>query len=401
MADEIHGQKMSDYTPLSDLTQAEQETYLANAAVTTYGKTSVGGANTNVNVPLSAIKPDVPVTDVQVGGSSVVSNGVAIIQKYSADYPIMNTGYEFSLDYNHDQFTIAGDNNTELTLTNPVPPPGDNAHRGEFLTVNNSDEIVWDTIPTAPTYTAGTGIDITSNAISVTLPVPDPGTNEHRGHVLTVNNSDDTIEWAAPQGGGGGGGNPYTKVEVTPEAAVLNGKKSSYGFVLFDQSVNIANNTLSVIPGGIGYEDRENPDEESYDIWSKAIDVFKINLPAGTDFPMAVVEFPLTPNQGASVNTIEVYVGSTKLTQIRDVPYRDDAIVGNEIYADAGMEHVTDSGSNYWKWTDIWGNNLASAKTAIVNMNNDGYTNPKVQVHIFGSCYRVMSSVQTEIVPAS
>ena len=67
---EIVGQRMSDYTKLNELTQAEQETYLANAAVTTYGKTSDGGNNTNVNVPL---------TDVTVGGTSVVSNGVAAV----------------------------------------------------------------------------------------------------------------------------------------------------------------------------------------------------------------------------------------------------------------------------------------------------------------------------------
>jgi hypothetical protein len=76
---EIVGQRMSDYTKLNELTQAEQETYLANAAVTTYGKTSDDGNNTNVNVSLSAIKPDVPVTDVTVDGSSVVSNGVAAV----------------------------------------------------------------------------------------------------------------------------------------------------------------------------------------------------------------------------------------------------------------------------------------------------------------------------------
>lgn len=76
---EIVGQRMSEYPKLETLTPAEQETYLANAAVTTYGKTSVDGTNTNVNVPLSAIKPDVPVTDVQVGGTSVVSNGVAAV----------------------------------------------------------------------------------------------------------------------------------------------------------------------------------------------------------------------------------------------------------------------------------------------------------------------------------
>lgn len=397
MADEIHGQKMSDYTPLSDLTQAEQETYLANAAVTTYGKTSVGGANTNVNVPLSAIKPDVPVTDVLVGGSSVVSNGVAIIQKYSADYPIMNTGYEFSLDYNHDQFTIAGDNNTELTLTNPVPPPGDNAHRGEFLTVNNSDEIVWDTIPTAPTYTAGTGIDITSNAISVTLPVPDPGTNEHRGHVLTVNNSDDSIKWAAPQGSGGGG-NPYTKVSVTPGTSYPNGKLSEYNNNLFDQDVNISNNTYSVLSTEIGYDSTKSyPD-------SQAIDVFKIKLPANTDFPMAVVEFQLTTGENASVNKVEVYVGDTKLTQVKDAPYNDDVAMvevdegDNEYYIHT--KSITDATTAPQKIINLWQSYVARYRTAMVNdKNNDIYV--KVQVHIFGSCYRVMTSHPAAQIPAS
>lgn len=150
---EIVGQRMSEYPKLNELTQAEQETYLANAAVTTYGKTSDDGNNTNVNVPLSAIKPDVPVTDVTVGGNSVVSNGVAIIPKYSADYPILNNGYAFSLDYNNTQFKIAGTNYTELTLTNPVPAPNvDHSDAGKVLTVktiNNTDEIVWDS-PASP-----------------------------------------------------------------------------------------------------------------------------------------------------------------------------------------------------------------------------------------------------------
>lgn len=33
--------------------------------------------------------------------------------------------------------------------------------------------------------------------------IPNPGTNVHRGHVLTVDNSDDIV-WAAPAGGGDG-----------------------------------------------------------------------------------------------------------------------------------------------------------------------------------------------------
>jgi hypothetical protein len=230
MADEIHGQKMSDYTKLNELTQAEQETYLANAAVTTYGKTSDDGNNTNVNVPLSAIKPDVPVTDVTVGGNSVVSNGVAIIPKYSADYPIVNNGYAFSLDYNNTQFKIAGTNYTELTLTNPVPAPGTNQNRGKVLTVNDSDAIVWaqpsasveisqyngDVSTVSAVNAASSGgyifnLNIDSETLEeqhddvagkkyVTVKNPLPSTDgASNGNVLTITNG--AAGWAAPQGG--------------------------------------------------------------------------------------------------------------------------------------------------------------------------------------------------------
>ena len=183
------GQKMSDYPLLSTLTQEERETYMQNVAMTTFGTKDNTGTKINVNVPLSAIVPTVPVTDVTVGGTSVlnngvaevpaipdaasladgtsitasngklsasipvtdvtvgnntvVENGVAIIPKYYGQNPIMNNGYNFSLSYNNDQFELAGTNNTELTLTNPVPPPGDNEHRGQVLTVNDTDEVVW------------------------------------------------------------------------------------------------------------------------------------------------------------------------------------------------------------------------------------------------------------------
>lgn len=46
--------------------------------------------------------------------------------------------------------------------------------------------------------------------LKVAVPVPSPGINAHRGEVLTVNNSDEAV-WAAPQGGGGGSSLPaYT-----------------------------------------------------------------------------------------------------------------------------------------------------------------------------------------------
>jgi hypothetical protein len=257
MADEIHGQQMSDYTDIdqaSDLTSTEKEYYKANARVTTFGKVDNGVStpNSNYNIPLSEISGDsLPTIESGDAGKVLTVNanedGVhwdtvdvlpeideerdfqkvltvaqggnlewsdVDIPTYKADYPLYEVGYQqFGLYYNKDQFELGGTNNNELTLTNPVPAPGTN-NRGKVLTVDESDEVVWDTIPTSPTYTAGTGLDITSNTISVTLPVPDPGTDQHRGHVLTVNDSDDSIKWAAPQGGGGGGGNPFSIDEM-------------------------------------------------------------------------------------------------------------------------------------------------------------------------------------------
>ena len=73
------GQKMSDYPLLSTLTQEERETYMQNVAMTTFGMKDNTGNKINVNVPLNAIIPTVPVTDVTVGGTSVVSGGVAAV----------------------------------------------------------------------------------------------------------------------------------------------------------------------------------------------------------------------------------------------------------------------------------------------------------------------------------
>lgn len=212
---------MSEYTPLNELTQQEQVTYLSNAAVTTFGKTSTGGKNTNVNIPLSTLVPSVPVSDVTVNGSSVVSDGVAAVTVPTA------TG-------------LAGDgltaNGGQLVVSNKVPSPGTNEHRGDVLGVaTDSDTIVW----TTPAVTAispkngaitvintandvasgGYFFDVNTDAslatvdvsvdnttvrkLKVANPVP-PTTNASDGNVLTYKDSDGIV-WAPAQGGGGGG----------------------------------------------------------------------------------------------------------------------------------------------------------------------------------------------------
>ena len=216
------GKRMSAYTPLSELGEAEQTTYLGNAAVTTFGKTTLAGDNINVNIPLSTLVPSVPVTDVTVNGSSVVSNGVAAVT-----VPTVPTAAG-----------LAGDGLTanagKLVVSNKVPAPTATTDRGKVLSVaTDSDNIVWSTpavtaispkngaitvINTANDVASGgyffdvntdaslSTVDVsvdntTVRKLKVANPVP-PTTNASDGNVLTYKDSDGIV-WAAPQGGGG------------------------------------------------------------------------------------------------------------------------------------------------------------------------------------------------------
>ena len=88
MSDTISGQKMSEYTDIDNaqLSSEAKTYYKEHARVTTFGKTDdLDVANSNYNVPLSEITGSV------------------------------------------------------------LPEVGTDAHRGDVLTVNNSDEIVWAT----------------------------------------------------------------------------------------------------------------------------------------------------------------------------------------------------------------------------------------------------------------
>lgn len=225
------GKKMSDYTPLSELSSEEKATYLSNAAVTTFGAKVSEGDKINVNIPLSTLVPSA--TDLAGDGLSV--NG--------------STG--------------------KLDVSNKVPAPTATTDRGKVLTVDNTDAVVWAT-PAAPSVTVdGTtiqnGVDglhvnlgpslvVGSGALCVKLQekkglasedqglkvVPDAGIvitstggvgldfdNANNGDVLSCLKTVDPdsgdvtydVNWVAP-GGGGGGLSPISPTVLTP---TLNG----------------------------------------------------------------------------------------------------------------------------------------------------------------------------------
>jgi len=273
MASEIHGKIMSEYTPLNELTQQEQVTYLSNAAVTTFGKTSTGGKNTNVNVPLSKLVPSVPVTDVTVNGSSVVSDGVAAVTVPTA------TGLAVELAGDG---LMANGSTGKLDVSNKVPAPTATTDRGKVLSVAaDSDNIVWSTpavtaispkngaitvINTANDVASGgyffdvntddslATVDVsvdntTVRKLKVANPVP-PTTDASDGNVLTYKDSDGIV-WAPAQGGGGGG---------LPDPSDLVGKNtgSGAGFASFvpycTVTCDAGHNVISVGPIKWGYK---------------------------------------------------------------------------------------------------------------------------------------------------
>ena len=222
MASEIHGKIMSEYTPLNELTPQEQVTYLSNAAVTTFGAKVSEGDNINVNIPLSTLVPSA--TDLAGDGLSV--NG--------------STG--------------------KLDVSNKVPAPTATTDRGKVLTVNNSDEVVWDT-PASSTYVkedkgliasgsyigvecAGTGGLITdANGLYIKHDTND------KGKFLTVG-ADNEITWGTPSGGstnviGGSdgaiyGSGAYCYVQTDEHTIYVNGQnKLEADFSIIDGSGSV------------------------------------------------------------------------------------------------------------------------------------------------------------------
>lgn len=419
MADEIQGKKMSEYTTLNELTQQEQVTYLSNAAVTTFGKTSPSGENTNVNVPLSAIKPDVPVTDVTVDGVSVVANGVAAITT-----PSIPTAAD-----------LAGNglnaNGSKLDVATRVPAPGV-GDVGKVLTVDDSDAIVWDEVPSSqPNYGEGLEYDSNTNTLKFSylgsgglmyeqghdetrgmkvkagngIKVNDAGVSidtdtAEDGQVLSYDDTTQKIKWVNA-GGGGGGGNPYTKVNVTPAYPYADGGEDSYGNPSYQQDIVINNNTydVSTIPLACYKEINEETGEEYSWYTSRAVQCINIKLPAGTEFPMAVVEFAINDDTYSYTNNLKVFVGNTELTKMFASPYNEGIILGS-LYEDRDTHRKTveidlhkesdptQSNPDY-SWSAAYNNSLHSRNDVIGS-------GVKAQVIIFGSCFRVLVNKSSE-----
>jgi hypothetical protein len=207
--------------------------------------------------------------------------------------------------------------------------------------------------------------------------VPPTGVNEHRGQVLTVNDSDEAV-WA-PASGGGGGGNPYTRVSVTPGAPYPNTDgRSSYGWTYDDQDVVISNNTYSVLDTAVGNGNGTDVGETA------CVDMLNIKLPEGTDFPMAVVEFVVSNNYGNGVNNIRVFVGSSALTRMYEAPYASNNLM-TDSYKTLGYNTLD---TQYDIIRGISDSNLSSYNNAYLGAT-------RVQVHIFGNCFKVMVNKDT------
>ena len=188
MAGEIVGQKMSEYTDIdeSSLSAGEKAYYKEHAKITTFGKTGDNDAvNSNYNVPLSEITGSV------------------------------------------------------------LPEVGTDAHRGDVLTVSNSDEIVWatpsmpnlgkglvynqenDCIDFNPHGSGGLYVDSVSNRVSVkdgngikvdTTGVHIDTNGASDGNVLTYDATTQTVGWGA----GGGLGLPDSSMLANAESAYHN-----------------------------------------------------------------------------------------------------------------------------------------------------------------------------------
>ena len=344
------GKKMSEYTPFSKLTSEEKATYLGNAAVTTFGvKDNVEG-NINVNIPLSTLVPSA--TDLAGDGLSV--NG--------------STG--------------------KLDVSNKVPAPTASTDRGKVLTVNNSDEVVWDT-PASSTYVkedkgltasgsyigvdcAGTG-GLTTDANGLYI----AHSENDIGKFLTVG-ADNEITWGTPSGGGGGG-NPYTKTTVTPGDPYADGQ-DPWEMALYSQDLEITNNTYSIASKPLGLD--------SNDSTRGLTNSVKIKLPANTEFPMAVVEFSMYDHESAFTNKVKVLVGTTELTQMYSAPYNDGILVSSESFTTADSYEIQLSAS---------GNTYTAHENYTLSKQKAIGGGTLVQVHIFGNCYRVETNKSTAV----
>ena len=232
MAGELSPKKMSTYTDADSIADAgEKAYYKANAKFTTVGKMSAGDTGfSNYNLTLGNIAEgvadgstitasngklsanvSVPVTDVTVGGTSVVNNGVAAVPAIPI-VPVTDV-------------TVGGtsvvSNGVAAVPAMPTVPVTDVTVDGTSVLNNGVAEITMPSVPTASSL-AGTGLTVNASTnkvdvwldnstigiigsggdagkIGVKTPIPSVG-NGHAnvGKVLTVVTDDntDSVAWA-------------------------------------------------------------------------------------------------------------------------------------------------------------------------------------------------------------
>ena len=259
---EIAGHKMSEYTSVDTLTPEQKSAFLDSAAVTVFGTDPEdASAKANYSVPLSEITPspavptklsdltdDITTSEYSASGTAPV-DGTAVAAALGGLATVASTGNYSDLNGVPTIPTaggLAGDGLEEasgkLKVVTKVPSPGTNEHRGDVLTVDDSDQVVWDAVSVSqPTYgegleynettntlkfsylgsggltyeqgpggtrgmkvKAGNGIKVDNAGVSIENAVPTPRA-EHAdvGKVLTIKTIDNTDEivWDAPQGG--------------------------------------------------------------------------------------------------------------------------------------------------------------------------------------------------------
>ena len=213
MADEIVGQKMSDYTDIdeSSLTAGEKAYYKEHAKVTTFGKTGDNDAvNSNYNVPLSeiagsALPPYDQSTSSDEGKVLVVNDMEASWKQYpssdnyntpisggifaSGEFKPVKLHYDNTLtlvtDAEHPQY------NKNLSVAHPVPDPGTNVHRGDVLMVDNSsDDIVWAPAPGGGGYEPGTDSALVTSGSYVYVNKDDKTVTTNVNGELAINYGD-------------------------------------------------------------------------------------------------------------------------------------------------------------------------------------------------------------------
>ena len=137
----------------------------AGAQVNTVTDVEVDGVSVVSQGVASITLPSVPVTDVTVNGTSVVSNGTAAVvvpAQVQSDWAESDTTDPSYIDNKPDLSVYA----TTSAMTTALADKQDTLTAGTNVQITNNVISATDT-----TYTAGTGIEISNNEISVETPV--------------------------------------------------------------------------------------------------------------------------------------------------------------------------------------------------------------------------------------